>query len=71
MQEVSKSVSKVSLPDGIYCGRVGSSNLTIDSQDYFGMVIEMNQIIKTMNLPVVVLVKENVAYAYDKGFKLW
>jgi hypothetical protein len=71
MQEVSKSVSKVGLPDGIYCGQVGASNLTINSQDYFGIVIEMDRSIRTIALPVVVLVKDKVAYAYDRGFKLW
>ncbi len=65
-----KSASKVTIPDGIYVGRVGGWNLTILSQDQYGKEIPLEFGIKTMNLPVVVLVKEGIANCYDRGLSL-
>lgn len=70
MNPVVKSKSKVNIPDGIYVGRVGGWNLTILSQDQFGKEIPLEYGIKTMNLPVVVLIENGIANCFDRGFRL-
>jgi hypothetical protein len=70
MKYVVKSKNKVSIPDGIYVGKVGGYTLTILSQDQYGKEIPLELGVKTMSLPVVVLIKDSVAYCYDKGFNL-
>lgn len=70
MKDAVKSKNKVSIPDGIYVGKVGGYTLTILSQDQYGNEIPLELGIKTMNLPVVVLIKDSIAYCYYKGFCL-
>ena len=70
MKYVVKSKNKVLVPDGIYVGKVGGYTLTILSQDQYGKEIDLELGVKTMNLPVVVLIKDSIAYCYDKGFNL-
>lgn len=64
MNEVVKSKSSVAMPNGIYVGVVGGWTVKILSQDYFGQFIELEVGIKTMSLPVVVIIKEGIAYCY-------
>jgi hypothetical protein len=70
MNPVVKSISEVDIPDGIYVGRVGGRNLTILSQDQFGKEIPLEFGVKTMNLLVVVYVKDGIANCFDRGFRL-
>lgn len=70
MKHIVKSKEKVDLPNGIYAGRVGGYNLTILSQDYFGKKIELEFGIKTMGLIVLVVVKDSIAFCYDKSIML-
>jgi hypothetical protein len=67
MKHIVKSKEKVDLPNGIYAGRVGGYNLTILSQDYFGKKIVLEFGIKTTGLIVLVVVKDSVAFCYDKS----
>ena len=60
-----KSKNVVNLPDGLYSGNVGGYGLTIVSQDYFGKKIELEYGIRTMNLAVIVIVKNGFAYCFD------
>ncbi len=66
MKETVKSKGKTDLPDGIYVGKVGGWELSILSQDYYGRNIPLEYGIKTMSLPVVVVVQSGIAYCYDK-----
>lgn len=70
MKEIVKSKNKVNIPDGIYVGKVGGYTLTILSQDQYGKQIDLEFGIKTMGLHVVVIIKDGIAYCYDKGFNL-
>ncbi len=67
MKHIVKSKEKVNLPNGIYAGKVGGYDLTILSQDYFGKKIELELGIKTMGLIVLVLVRDSIAFCYDKS----
>jgi len=64
-----KSKSIVNIPDGIYAGKISGWTLTILSQDQFNKQIPLEFGVKTMNLIVVVLIKDSIAYCFDKGFK--
>lgn len=70
MKEMVKSKGQVDIADGIYVGKVGGWELSILSQDYYGKNIHLEQGIKTMSLPVVVVVKKGIAYCYDRHIPL-
>jgi hypothetical protein len=70
MNAIVKSKDKVSIPDGIYSGEVGGWELKILSQDQFGKIIPLEYGIKTMSLAVVVVIKNSIAYCFDRGFNL-
>ena len=69
MKPLVKSKEKVDIPDGIYTGKIGGWNLTILSQDYYGRQFGLEHGIKTMDLPVVVLVEDGIAKCFDERFK--
>lgn len=67
---VVKSKNTVNIPDGIYVGVIGGWNLTIESQDYYGEKIPLEYGIKTISLPVVVIIKNSIAHCYDRRIEI-
>lgn len=53
------------LPDGIYKGTVGGKYLSIIYSPGLGFRVELDCFVKTTQLPVIVLVKDSIAYCYD------
>ncbi len=64
-----QSESKVDLPDGFYTGIVGGANARITSQDYYGKTIKLKFGIKTMNLSVLIVIKNGFANLFDNSIK--
>lgn len=71
MKPVVKSKSEVDIPDGVYVGKVGGYKLIILSQDQYGKEIVLECGIKTIELFVVVVVKNRIAHCFDRGFRMF